>query len=130
ELRKFCPERPQSDSDVLSHVFPNLHYIYLFRENKIRQAVSYVRALVSDSWHMETSTERHEPTDNDSHYNYELILSFYRQLKNEEQAWEKFFLSGSLQPHRVCYESFANCVEGEVRAILQYLGTVRWVSLT
>ncbi len=39
------------DRDRLARTFPDLRYIFLTRSDKVRQAVSYDRAIQTDVWH-------------------------------------------------------------------------------
>lgn len=99
-------------------VFPDIFYVYWVRRDKVRQAVSYAKALQTGIFH---STQK-------LHYNYETksyttevnpnlkydfyqILFLYQFLLRKENAWEQYFTRANLQPLRLVYEDFEDKIE-------------------
>jgi len=130
--------------EVLARVFPNPSYIYITREDKIRQAVSLARARQSDRWvrfkegatqgnYARQYKERLEaffegvaglPRESESAlaYDFQQIRTIYTMLLEHECAWEQFFADAGVRPHRVVYEHLAARYEGTTVSLLSNMG--------
>src|SRR6266567_6464066 len=49
-LRELNPHGNPSDVDLVARTFPNVRYVWLFRRDKVRQAISYYRASHTGQW--------------------------------------------------------------------------------
>ena len=127
-----------SDHEVLADVFPNLHYIHITRRDKIRQAVSWAKAIQSDQWTLrEQSVSSHAADggagqmrnegDADHHeleYRFDEVSECHRRLLAQEEEWESYFESFGIEPHRVVYEKLINAYEQTAIGVLNHLGLV------
>jgi len=136
-LREFLNGEDLPDIEALKAVFPNCHFVYLTRENKIRQAVSHAKAVQTDVWHsfsknptgsneQDLSSQTNDPGTerayrNSLAYDFDQIHGLYRTILDSERAWENFFEKSGIEPHRVTYESFVNSPEPTVAGLLDYL---------
>jgi len=101
----------------LESFFPNpLKYIFIQRNDKIRQAISLARAEQTDQW-MSGQTVQREPQ-----YNYFQIRCCLREIKLQEKGWETYFMERQIQPYRVRYEELAVNPEPVILGALAYLG--------
>jgi LPS sulfotransferase NodH len=109
--------------DLLAQVFPNLHYIWISRQDKVRQAISLWRALQTWTWKQE---ENASAAGAPSHprtliFNFQAIDYLVRQIVAQEAAWQHYFSSNGIQPYTIVYEEFASSYEETALSILQYL---------
>jgi len=109
--------------DVLAATFPNLHYVWLTRHDKVRQGISYYRALETKVWR---STDVPKAPPIDPPFSFEAIQSLVRLSEWEDQAWQDFFQQHGIEPLVVAYEDLARAPEKVARRIFRYLGISRW----
>lgn len=120
----FAPEREQAIWDAL---FPNCRHIFLTRRNKVRQAVSWWKAIKSQIWHR-------DPAPPASNGNSLLPAAFYEQLYDpaalnhllresalrECYTQEQFDHLG-IQPLTLVYEDMIKDFLATVRKVLAFL---------
>ena len=107
-------------SDVLPAVFPNLHYIRLTRQDKVRQAVSMHRAVQTQQWAWSASDA--SPPSEQPTYNFAAIDWWRQHLAAQEAEWQRFFERAGVAPLSLVYEEFVVAYEATTAAILDYLG--------
>jgi LPS sulfotransferase NodH len=110
---------PPTAPEVLAAVFPRLRYVFLVRQDKVRQAVSLWRAIQTWQW-------REDPGDLDRaerplRYSFEALDHLRARLQGEEDWWRRYFADAGLEPLTVVYEDLADGHDDVVRAILRYL---------
>lgn len=104
-------------SQSLEKLFPEQPwYIYLTRDDKVKQAVSILIATQSGAWFGE------ERDDRKLQYNRASIGFHLCQVEREEEAWEWYFESMGIDPLRLRYEELAADPDGEARRVLNFLG--------
>lgn len=117
------PEYAEQDLkswELMSAIFPNLHYIWITRRNKIRQAVSYWRAKQTAVWEIQDGAERRpkqEPV-----YDFEQIQWHLEEAILEESRWQDYYKLTGVQPLTIVYEDFVERKEETIREVLDYLG--------
>lgn len=104
-------------------VFPNCQHIFLTRRNKIRQAVSWWRAIQDDTWHL-TVSEADAPrsTTPEDAYNIDALKALLNELMLKECAAQAYFQAHSIVPLTIVYEDFIANYEGTIVRVLQFLG--------
>lgn len=105
-----------SDVDVLSRYFGDLRFIWLRREDKLRQAISFWRAT-------HPKEQFRHPTDplvpiNVPEFDYDEIESFERLVSDQEVAWRNWFETNEVEAFEVVYEQFAADRNVGVQSIL------------
>ncbi len=110
----------RKDSTEFAQAFPDCKWIYVRREDKFRQGISFWRAKKSGRWHVH-KTEA-EPV---LKYDYQEIKACYNELIAHDALWEDFFIQASLNPFRIKYEDFQADVEGGLSALLEFMGDHR-----
>ena len=122
-LRTIPQYRDLAVPDLLAQVFPNLHYIWISRKDKMRQAISLWKALQTWTWRQ----EEHTPVTGAPHhprtllFNFQAIDYLVRQIETHEAAWQHYFSSNGIQQYTIVYEEFAAHCEETALGILQYL---------
>jgi LPS sulfotransferase NodH len=104
---------------VLAATFPNLQYVWLRRRDKIRQGISYYRALETRIWR---STDRGTEPVADPPFNAQAIESLVQLCTWEDQEWHDYFQRAGITPLVVSYEELAASPQGVAAAIVAFLG--------
>jgi LPS sulfotransferase NodH len=99
-------------------VLPGLRLVFITRRDRLRQAVSWVRALQTLKWATEDSPRVERPEI----FDQEHITQKLGRIDREEEVWESLFDRHEIEPHRVVYEDFVEAQEETVRAVLDGLG--------
>lgn len=102
-------------------IFPGLRFIHLIRKNKLRQAISNVKAQqtnVFSQWRgLEFNENEREPV-----FDYEEIKNWLNILEKSEDLWNRFFLDNGIEPLKVYYEVLTDKFEDTALAVLDFLG--------
>lgn len=108
-------EAPQ----LMNSVFPNLHYIWIVRRDKVRQAVSWAKAGQTGiyAWTKgEKPTSGREPV-----FDFAFIDQLYHLILEGEAGWQNFFEACGMKPFQVVYEELVESYEPTALRILKYL---------
>ena len=107
-----------SDRAVLEATFPEIRFIYLYRENTVRQAISYLKAQQSNIWSMKKT----DVSDFDEYiYDPLKIETHIRMLKKESALWEQWFRNQQITPLRVTYEECVSQPIGVLKSCAEFL---------
>jgi LPS sulfotransferase NodH len=127
QLKEIVPELAQlygcSQGDhhsVLQMAFPNLQYVWLRRRDKVRQGISFYRALETNVWRS-TDLARVGPVREPT-FNFEAIKNLVELSRWADDDWQEFFISNALEPLEVAYEDLAQSPETVATRILEHLG--------
>jgi LPS sulfotransferase NodH len=109
--------------DLLGRTFPDLRYVFLTRRDKVRQAVSFYRAIETKIW---WKVRADAPANGDAlspapPFNYEQIDHWVTRLADFESSWRRHFEKAGVTPFEVAYEDFLGSYETTVVSILRYL---------
>ena len=108
--------------DILTALFPNLHYIWVTRRDKVRQAISLWKAIQTQTWKHDGHASRIErPAHAELVFHFEAIDHLVQRLKAHEEAWQDYFADCGAQPFTVVYEELAGEYETTALNILRYL---------
>jgi LPS sulfotransferase NodH len=110
-------------SDLLGRTFPDLRYIFLTRRDKVRQAVSFYRAIETKIWwtfRAEGPANRPAPPPAPP-FDYEQIDYWVTRLADFESSWRRHFERAGVAPLEVVYEDFLGAYDSTVLSILRYL---------
>jgi trehalose 2-sulfotransferase len=99
-------------------IFPNIRFIRIRREDRVRQAVSWVRARQTGDW----SVSWKDPRGGHAQFDPDEIGKSLGRLEREDAAWEAFFRLHSISPHRLSYEELVEAREPTLRGIFAFLG--------
>ena len=106
---------------LLERMFRNPRYVWVTRNDKVRQAVSLWRALQTRSWRLEHTGEGAQPAD--LQYRFEGIDHLVRSLQADDDGWQEFFNRRRIAALRVPYEEqLEPDPDGAVRAVLDHIG--------
>ena len=123
QLSLLHPSLPD-DRSRIDAVFGTTLFIHLTRQNKLDQAISYVRATQSGLWHaapdgteIERQSEPQEPV-----YDAAAIaeqLEFCQQMDAEWQAW---FRNEDIHPLQITYDDLSAAPYGTLAKVMKTLG--------
>jgi LPS sulfotransferase NodH len=106
--------------DVLDRVFPDLHYVWVTREDKVGQAISLWKAIQNWTWKREP--EGGAVVAHDLVYSFAAIDQLVRQLEEQDRDWLVWFGEAGVRPYTVVYEDFVAAYAETVRELLRFLG--------
>lgn len=97
-------------------------YIWLRRENKIAQAISYYRARKTNTWRsMKAQGDAVDVVDRELAFDAEGIGQLYRGLCDADAKWDHFFRHYRIRPLMLTYEQLVKSYEPIVRGVLKFL---------
>jgi LPS sulfotransferase NodH len=115
--------------DPFSVLAPRVQYVWMRRRDKVRQAVSAVRAERSGFFSWPEGTERPELAEHP--FDYEEIDRHVRLYTAWEDSWRRHFAALGLEPEVIVYEDdLEHGVERTTRRILDLLGVAVPAGLT
>jgi trehalose 2-sulfotransferase len=123
---------------LLATIFPRLSYIWITRRDKVRQAISYWKALQTSAWigieegqlpaqivaQQKISLESQNPRRVEKKevlFDFKAIERLRRGLEQDEVEMQQYFTACGVQPFKVVYEDFVDSYEETALQILEYL---------
>jgi LPS sulfotransferase NodH len=103
--------------ELLARAFPNLRYVRITRQDKVRQAVSLWRAVQTQAWQQGDERGATEPA-----FSFRAINYLVRLLTAHDASWDAYFLGLGHEPLTLTYEELAEAHEPVVRRVLAHLG--------
>jgi trehalose 2-sulfotransferase len=113
--------------ELLRRAFPELRYVLLTRKDKIRQAVSYDRAIRSGVWWSipnETNGKEASPSPASAiapPFDFERIDEWVTRLTEFDSNWRRHFKRTGIEVFEVAYEDLVESYESTVLTVLRYL---------
>jgi trehalose 2-sulfotransferase len=122
-LRRLLPVDSSTESQVLARVFPNPSYIWLRRQDKIAEAISYYRAILTGHWGMlrDSSSPPAIPARS-VEFDFQKIQYLANLCVSSDRGWASYFEAYRVAPLVVVYEDFIGSHERTVRSVLRHLG--------
>ena len=109
-----------SVTEVIAHTFPNSHYVWITRRNKVRQAVSHCRASQTGIWRK--GDDASGDTAEKPEFKFEAVDRAVQEIVMQEAAWQEFLSQCGITPMVVVYEDFIEALGETVTNILDFLG--------
>ncbi len=95
-------------------------FFFVRRRDKVRQAVSFARALQTGVWR-ERVGENPVASKHPLHYSYRSIYRCHAQILADEAAWMDYFEKHDLTVHEVWYEDLISAASETLEAALTFL---------
>lgn len=105
-----------ADAEILRRAFPQLQFVQIVRENKLRQAISKARALQTGVWKIKGES-RTAAAD----FGLELIDECLRDIERDERTWSQFFKRNGLSSLQLHYERLCSDYDGTIRSVFDFL---------
>jgi LPS sulfotransferase NodH len=109
------------ERELLEICFPSARYIFVRREDRVRQSISFLRAMDSMQWQRlrgEQASERMERLEIDLDQIDQLVKVF----TDQEDQWRGFFARNDLTAYEVVYEDLVRDYERITLGALEHLG--------
>lgn len=105
---------------IITSAFPNLKFIWITRRNKVRQAVSWWKAVQTNEWGRRQGNSPRagqEPV-----YNFAAIDQLTNESLMREAGWQAHFSEWQARPLTIVYEDFVDHYVETVAQVLDFLG--------
>ena len=119
-LRDLPGRAEMRPAELLPSVFPNLRFVWVTRDDKVRQGVSLWKALQTWTWRRDASDGT--VVQGDLRYSFDAIDHLVHTIQLEELAWHGYFSELEVEPYTVVYERFAELYEEVALEIIEFLG--------
>jgi len=119
-VREAYDTEAPNDHEVLQSVFKEIRYLWLRRDNKVRQAVSFWRAT-PDREQFRYPEAPKIPVNTPA-FDFERIDFFVRLVTQQEEDWRRWFSANNVVPFEVSYEQLAANRDGILGGIIDFLG--------
>lgn len=106
---------------IMQTVFPNLQYIWVWRRDKVRQAISHAKARQTNIWKVTTDSPVPQPIAKAT-FSFEQIDYMMHEMKIHDAQWKKYFLKNGISPMEVVYEDLIHTYQETALQALHYLG--------
>jgi LPS sulfotransferase NodH len=121
-LRQIENKAAIDEAAIWGDLFPNCRHIYLTRRNKVRQAVSWWKAINDQVWHLrEGETHQNEAGFYEKKYDFDALSHLFKETFLKECAIEDYFTKYHIAPLTIVYEDFVKDITGTIKSILNYL---------
>ncbi|HHJ16200.1 MAG TPA: hypothetical protein ENJ80_05825 [Gammaproteobacteria bacterium] len=108
------------DFNSLEKLFHSPKYLFVQRNDKLRQAISYVKAMQTRQWAASEGEVVHK-----GRYDYNEICNAVRLLAVEAESWKTYFSNNGISPLVIEYETFVKDAGKGLDAVCQYIGITR-----
>ena len=107
---------PRAPLDAIGELSGPVSFIWMRRRDRLRQAVSWVRAMQTGWWSSQQA-ERAEPI-----YDSGAIAAALGRIEQQETCWENMLSSQPTDTLPIYYEDFCRDVTGGLVRILEFIG--------
>jgi LPS sulfotransferase NodH len=117
-LRSSLRPPPGTDAglELMRTTFGDPQFVWLRREDKVRQGISWWRAFVTDQWALRPGQEAEQPAPD-----VEEMVRLVQLAQWYEDGWRQWFASTGIQPCQVSYEDLARDRLAVVNRVLEFL---------
>jgi LPS sulfotransferase NodH len=112
--------RPRDVPTILNTAFPNIHYVRVVRNDRLRQAISHAIATQTRVWSVRGQNAP-KPSQQPA-FNFNLIEQKLNEHIHDDQCWDQFCRDCHIEPLTIAYEDMAPDPELTARSVLTYLG--------
>jgi LPS sulfotransferase NodH len=102
----------------LEEAFPGIRHVYITRDDRLRQAISWVRALQTRRWASDHEVSVQLPEV----FRRSQIDNLIAGVVERERRWEAFFAASGVEPLRITYEELVAAPGDTVAAVLRHIG--------
>ncbi|MEL6672670.1 MAG: Stf0 family sulfotransferase [Bacteroidota bacterium] len=114
------------EAGLMDELFPNSVHIFLSRRNKVRQAVSWWKAIQDNQWHLTQRDERAQEADfYADKYNYDALTHLWKESQLIEANIDQYFQQNQIKPLTIMYEDMIRDYEATIYRVLDFAGLDR-----
>ena len=112
--------RPPAGTDAglefIRTTFPDVQFVWLRRQDKVRQGISWWRAAVTDQWGLRPGQQAEQPAPD-----VEQMVQLARLAEQCEDGWRQWFAATGIQPCHVVYEDLSRDRLAVANRVLEFL---------
>ena len=112
--------RPPAGTDAglafMRTTFGDPQFVWLRRQDKVRQGISWWRGAVTDQWALRPGQEAEQPAPD-----VEQMVQLAQFAQRCEDGWRQWFASTGIQPHEVLYEDLSQDRLAVANGVLEFL---------
>lgn len=113
-----------TEAELFDQAFGPTRFVYLTREDKLAQAVSYIRAQQTGLWHRHVDGSEIERLSAacEPEYDAGRIAEQVAEFERMEAEWQDWFAEQDIMPLRLTYDELSADPKGTVARVLKFLG--------
>src|SRR5258708_25457849 len=115
-LQQLPGYREMATHEMMSRLFPNLHYFWITRRDKVRQAISYHKANQTGRWFWIDGQKYVETKD--PSFDFEAIDFLLKVIVANDAAWQQYFHESGVKRIMVIYEELEQAYDATIRQVL------------
>jgi trehalose 2-sulfotransferase len=112
----YPPAGTDAGLEFMRATFPNPQFVWLRREDKVRQGISWWRAAATNQWALRPGQEPEPPVPD-----VEKMVQLVEFAQRCEDGWRQWFAATGIQPCQVLYEDLARDRLAAANAVLAFL---------
>jgi trehalose 2-sulfotransferase len=114
--------RGLSYAELLDRLFDRPRYVWVRRDDTVRQAVSLWRAMQTRFWRAKLDPPVARPGGPEPQYSFAALRHLARQLADDDAGWQRFFAELRGPVLVLTYEEIAADLASMVRRTLEHIG--------
>ena len=122
-LKKLAEPVQYNNFHMLNQLFPGVKFVHLFRQNKIKQAISRVKALRTGRY-----TSSDDEVDCGMYSENEIAKSISYACRNDAK-WLNFFSAGNIKPYTLTYEELCDNTRDALMGLFDFLQVKREIEI-
>lgn len=113
----------QNQTQRLKHAFGEVKFVFLFRQDVVRQAVSLLKAKQGGLWHLgaDGTPIQQRPNKRPLIYDRKAISELILEMDEHNSAWKSWFQENGISPLLLTYEDLAENPVQELKRVLDYI---------
>jgi len=119
DVTRYVGMRRESDLERLEFFLGRVGFVRLVRRDRLRQAISLIRAMQTEVWSSRYATAEDSPL---ARYDREAITWALAKLSREYSLWQAFIANSGRPMIEIAYEDFSSDYRQGAAAVLEFLG--------
>jgi LPS sulfotransferase NodH len=103
----------------LADTFPGLRHVYITRGDRLRQAISWARALQTRKWASDHEVKEVQAPEV---FRRSQIDNLIAGIAERERRWEGHFAAARVEPLRITYDDLVAAPQATVGAVVGHIG--------
>jgi LPS sulfotransferase NodH len=118
KLRKLSGAEATGDRALIEMFFPQPHFVFIWREDGVAQAVSWAKAIQTGRWHhWDSPSPQVQPR-----FDFDQIDALANEAAKHDEAWRRWFAENGVEALHIRYEDLVEDADGVTRKVLAFLG--------
>ncbi len=122
ELKELKQTTSLGDELIWEELFPNCKHIFMTRRNKLRQSVSWWKAINDGVWHRKKAEDTANENNLIDKYNANALNHLLLETVLRECSIQEYFAKYKIKPLTIVYEDFVLDYESTIRRVLDFIG--------